>query len=190
MPALPSFKTEITSATKLGFYGKSILVYRKAWWRESNFCGLSQSFVGPAAVTRDTSDDMEGQYSLTCFIVGELGRAYFDQEPQTRRRMILSQMVASFGSKHEEDIHDVADIVEQNWVEQEWSRGAPCPVTGPGIMSLSGKALAKPCGNIHFIGTETADVWKGYMDGAVRSGERGAAEVIAALGKPAEGSRL
>lgn len=83
-------------------------------------------------MTRDTSDDDEGEYSLTCFIVGELARAYFDQEQQIRRRMILSQIVAVFGNENEKAINDVVDIVEQNWVEENWSRGAPCPVTGPG----------------------------------------------------------
>jgi len=34
---------------------------------------------------------------------------------------------------------------------------------------------------VHFVGTETAYEWKGYMDGAVRSGERGATEVVDAL---------
>jgi monoamine oxidase len=36
-------------------------------------------------------------------------------------------------------------------------------------------------GRIHWAGTETADYWQGYMDGAVRSGERAAAEVHAKL---------
>jgi hypothetical protein len=36
-------------------------------------------------------------------------------------------------------------------------------------------------GRIHWAGTETSDYWNGYMDGAVRSGERAAAEVLAGL---------
>ncbi len=38
-------------------------------------------------------------------------------------------------------------------------------------------ALRAPVGRIHWAGTETAEVFNGYMDGAVRSGERAAAEV-------------
>jgi monoamine oxidase len=34
---------------------------------------------------------------------------------------------------------------------------------------------------VHWAGTETSDYWAGYMDGAVRSGERAAKEVLAAL---------
>ena len=39
----------------------------------------------------------------------------------------------------------------------------------------------KPVGRIYWSGTETATYWNGYMDGAVSSGERVAAEVAAAL---------
>ena len=36
-----------------------------------------------------------------------------------------------------------------------------------------------PIGPVHFAGTETSDYWQGYMDGAVRAGERAAREVLA-----------
>jgi monoamine oxidase len=36
-------------------------------------------------------------------------------------------------------------------------------------------------GRIHWAGTETATVWTGYMDGAVRSGQRVAKEVARLL---------
>jgi monoamine oxidase len=39
-------------------------------------------------------------------------------------------------------------------------------------------------GPLHWAGTETADEWTGFMDGAVRSGQRAAAEVAAALANP------
>ena len=41
-----------------------------------------------------------------------------------------------------------------------------------------GKALREPVGNIHWAGTETSDVWNGYIDGAIRSGERVAKEIL------------
>jgi monoamine oxidase len=47
------------------------------------------------------------------------------------------------------------------------------------VLTEFGPALAAPCGRIHWAGTETADFWTGYMDGAVRSGERVAKEVAA-----------
>lgn len=90
-------------------------------------------------------------------------------------------MVSLFGLKHKADVYNVIDIVEQDWAIEEWSRGAPCPVTKPGVLSAFGDQLSKPFGSVYFVGTETADIWRGYMDGAVRSGERGAMEVIDVL---------
>jgi monoamine oxidase len=51
----------------------------------------------------------------------------------------------------------------------------------PGVMTEYGPALRQPWGRIHWAGTETATVWAGYMDGAVQSGKRAAAEVLAEL---------
>jgi monoamine oxidase len=50
------------------------------------------------------------------------------------------------------------------------------------VALLVGRALRAPIGPIHWAGAETATVWNGYMDGAVQSGERAAAEVLPSLG--------
>ena len=50
-----------------------------------------------------------------------------------------------------------------------------------GTLVSCGAALREPVGRIHWAGTETATAFIGYMDGAVRSGERAAAEVLALL---------
>lgn len=51
----------------------------------------------------------------------------------------------------------------------------------PGVMTEYARALRAPFDRIHWAGTETATVWTGYMDGAVQSGQRAAAEVLAQL---------
>lgn len=57
-----------------------------------------------------------------------------------------------------------------------WGPGA---LTAPGV----GEALRTPCGRVHWAGTETAVKMQGFMDGAVQSGKRVAAEIIAAIAK-------
>jgi len=47
----------------------------------------------------------------------------------------------------------------------------------PGVWTDYGPALRARVDRIHWAGTETAEVFNGYMDGAVRSGERAAADV-------------
>lgn len=182
-PPLPLDKLKYSSNSMLGYYAKMILLWDKPWWREDGFCGMTQSFVGPASVTRDTSDNLDGQFSLTCFIVGQPGRDWSRLDTGSRKEAILSQLVALFGSKNETKIRNPVEVFEQEWVKDAWSQGCPCPFIPPGIMSDVGKALREPFESIHFVGTETSFEWKGYMEGAVRSGERGAVEVIEALSK-------
>jgi monoamine oxidase len=49
----------------------------------------------------------------------------------------------------------------------------------PGAWIENGSALRAPIGVLHWAGAETASTWNGYMEGAVTSGERAAAEVLA-----------
>jgi monoamine oxidase len=46
------------------------------------------------------------------------------------------------------------------------------------VLHSYGPLLRKRFGRVHWAGTETAGYWNGYMDGAVRSGERAAREVL------------
>jgi monoamine oxidase len=50
-----------------------------------------------------------------------------------------------------------------------------------GAWTAYGDALKPPIGRIHWAGTETASRWMGYIEGAIRSGERVAQEVVRAL---------
>jgi monoamine oxidase len=72
--------------------------------------------------------------------------------------------------------------LETAWAEEEWSRGGPVCSLSPGAMANYGEALRRPAGRIHWAGAETATVWCGYMEGAVRSGARAAEEVLDAEG--------
>ncbi|HEV8167317.1 MAG TPA: FAD-dependent oxidoreductase, partial [Actinomycetota bacterium] len=64
---------------------------------------------------------------------------------------------------------------------EEHSGGCYAGFFPPGVWTSYGTALRAPVGRLHWAGTETATVWTGYMDGAARSGERAAAEVLAAM---------
>jgi monoamine oxidase len=50
------------------------------------------------------------------------------------------------------------------------------------VWTSYGEALRAPIGPIHWAGAECASVWNGYMEGAVRSGEQSADDVLAQLG--------
>ena len=99
------------------------------------------------------------------------------QQPGQHRAQDYARRVELFG-------HAAAKprrLIEHNWSNDVWTRGCYVGFMPPGVWSDYGSALRAPVGRIHWAGTETSDFWVGYMDGAVRSGERAAAEVLAEL---------
>ena len=64
------------------------------------------------------------------------------------------------------------------WEEDPWTRGGYAYFDSGFDPSLR-QWLARPCGRILFAGEHTSLKWQGYMNGAVESGLRAAAEVWA-----------
>lgn len=56
----------------------------------------------------------------------------------------------------------------------------PGRLPGDLVLTEYRPSLRPPVGPIHWAGTETAEVWNGHMDGAVRSGLRAAQEILPA----------
>ncbi len=72
-------------------------------------------------------------------------------------------------------------VIQHNWANDPHIRGCYEGYLPPGALSSYGPWIRKPVGRVHWAGTETSTLWAGYMDGAVRSGERAAAEVLRGL---------
>jgi monoamine oxidase len=66
-----------------------------------------------------------------------------------------------------------------DWSREPFSLGSYL-IFGPGDLLAWGRRLAEPHGRLHFAGAE-ASTLPSYLEGAVRAGERAAAEVAAAL---------
>lgn len=181
-PPLPPEKAEIARQNKLGYQNKVMVRYATPWWREHGLCGLLQSFTGPISVTRDSSVDERGQYSLTCFCVGKLGHELSKLSQADRFRTVIEAISKTVGAGVR--VPDPIGVEEHEWAKDQWAQGCPCPAAPPGVMTQYEHGLRTSHGKIHFVGTETAHEWKGYMDGAIRSGQRGAQEVIKALESP------
>jgi monoamine oxidase len=75
------------------------------------------------------------------------------------------------------------DYVDHCWGKEEFAPGGPTAAVPPGSWTTYGPWLRKPVDGIFWAGTETADEWTGFLDGAVRSGKRAADEVHRALAR-------
>ncbi|EXJ80298.1 hypothetical protein A1O1_08440 [Capronia coronata CBS 617.96] len=181
-PPLPPSKTAVVNRTRYGFYTKYMVTFSKPFWTERKLCGLAQSFIGPVSVFRDTSLG-DQSYCLTCFLGGQFGRKWAAQDAEGKKSSVLKQISDVLA-----DGQDVTpwfiEVHESPWMEEEYSGwGCPCPVMPPGVLADGWGALCAPADNLHFVGTELSPVWRGYMEGAVTSGEKGATDVIAELSR-------
>lgn len=172
-PLLPALRTQLMQRLPMGSIIKCIMVYDKPFWREDGFSGEIASDEGPLCAVFDDSPEGSHEGSLIGFIAGDAARRWTESTREERRDAIVKQFVECYG----DEASKPKEYIEKNWLEEEWSGGCYEAFMAPGVMTAYGKALRAPVGRIHWAGTETSDVWCGYMDGAVRSGERAAAEV-------------
>ncbi|OOO07998.1 amine oxidase [Aspergillus oryzae] len=188
-PPLPEYKQLLVKENKLGYYSKIIFVFDRPFWRAAGLTGAIQSQTGPFTFTMDNSFPDDEQWSIACFTVGRRGREWSQLSQEERRQTAWEQLRSALEntdlpSGEKIKVPEPINVLEYEWTKQDFFLGGPEPGSPPGVISRVGKdAVRKPFGSVHFVGTETALHWKGYMEGAVRSGDRGAKEVVEALTK-------
>jgi monoamine oxidase len=153
-------------------------IYEKPFWRDKGLSGQCISNIGPIKVTFDASPKDGTPGVVLGFIGGSEARKWTPRSPEERKKACLDQLQLFFDDAQAQN---VTAVYEKDWPADRWAIGCPVGVMAPGTLLDFGPALKDPVGKIHWAGTETSDYWCGYMDGAVRSGERAAAEVLGAL---------
>ncbi|HVX18188.1 MAG TPA: flavin monoamine oxidase family protein [Acidimicrobiales bacterium] len=173
-PPLPSLRDQLTQKAPMGSVIKALAIYDEPFWRRDGFSGQAAGDVGAVRATFDNCTPDGDPGILLGFIEAENARRLSRMAPAERRDEVLDCFVRYFGPKAARPV----DYIEQDWTAEQWTRGCYGAHFAPGVWTSYGKALRVPVGRIHWAGTETSPVWSGYMDGAVRSGERAAAEVL------------
>ena len=177
-PALPAVRDGLSQRMAQGSVVKCMAVYERPFWRERGFSGALTSVSGPISVGFDNSPPDGSPGVLLGFFEGRAAREAMDLGTEERRRIVAGCFARAFGP----EAADPVAYLDRAWAADEWSRGCYGGFMPPGAWSDHGTALREPLGPIHWAGAETATVWNGYMDGAVSSGRRAAAEALAALG--------
>src|SRR5262245_15937770 len=177
-PSLGGRRDQLTQRMAQGALTKCAAVYPEPFWREQGLSGQAVSDGGPVSTTFDNSPPEGAPGVLLGFIVGAEAIRHARRSEADRRQGVLDCFERLFG----EQAAKPGIYLETAWAEEEWSRGGPVCSFAPGALVHCGEALRQPAGRIHWAGAETATVWCGYMEGAVRSGERAAEEVLDAEG--------
>ncbi len=173
-PAPPIEYQQLAQRWPQGALTKSYAAYPTPFWRNDGLSGQSLSDEGPVFITFDVSPGPSGPGIL----LGFTDPRGFDALPESQRReRVLGCFTALFGERAAEPI----DYLDQRWGAEPFAPGGPTAAVPPGSWTEFGRLLRTPVGPLHWAGTETADEWTGFMDGAVRSGQRAAREVAATL---------
>jgi monoamine oxidase len=172
-PGLPEQRRGLNEAMRMGTLTKVSVVYDRPFWRDKGLSGTALSANGPVGVFFEDSPEDASKGIVIGFVGGDKNRRYRTLGRADRRARVVAELETIFGPRAAKPER----IVESDWRGEKWSRGCPISIGTPGTLTRFGPALRRPVGRIHWAGTETADYWAGYMDGAVRSGERVAREV-------------
>jgi monoamine oxidase len=176
-PKLPKGKAALLKGFVGGAMAKVEAVYPTPFWRAAGLSGQGVADVGPANTIFDNSPPDGSLGVLLGFVGGSSYRRWASLPADQRRAQALGSFAAFLGDPQ---ANAPTQYLERDWVKESWSRGCPVAHMPVGVLTKYGPWLRRPVGRVHFAGSETSDYWIGYMDGAVRAGQRAASEVIAA----------
>ncbi len=176
-PGLPAERDQLTQRMPMGWVIKVNVLYDEPFWRADGLSGQANSDVRPLGTVFDNTPPAGRPGVLVGFFEGAHAQAAARLGQPERRDLALADLAGYFGPR----ARKAAGYLELDWAAEEYSRGCYGAFAAPGTLTRYGRSLRAPVGPIHWAGTETATRWAGYMDGAAESGERAAAEVVAAL---------
>ncbi len=173
-PVLPEDRQTLYRNAVGGSETKTLVVYDEPFWREDGFSGQASEPGSASEVTLDASPASGKPGVLGSFTFGPVAERVDAMDSSERRLAVLDGLVRRFGPRAAHP----SDFVETAWWTEEWTRGCSMAHYPVGILSRYGHLLREPFGRVHWAGTETATISHGAIDGAVRSGERAAAEIL------------
>jgi monoamine oxidase len=176
-PPLPATRAQLQQRTPHGSVIKINALYDEPFWRKEGLSGQSFDPALPVSLTADNSPPDGSAGVLVAFLEGRWAQRYGAVPSDDRRAVVVECLARHFGPK----ARSPQAYFDLDWSAEEWTRGCYGAHMPPGVWTQFGPALRDSVGRVHWAGTETAANWSGYMDGAVESGERAAAEVLARL---------
>jgi monoamine oxidase len=176
-PALPAGVADVLRGTPtwMATAVKVIAVYESAFWRDGGLSGLALNLGGPLIELHDGCGADGDTPALWGFL--SYDHAWRDLGPEERREAVFAHLGRLFGP----EAADPVQYVERDWSDDPYTNdevvwmGDPLPYGHP--------ALSEPQldGRLVWAGAETSSIGGGHMEGAVRSGQRAAAQVLESL---------
>jgi monoamine oxidase len=173
-PPLPAERAEMQRCwPKNGRYRKTVSVYSRPFWRDTDLNGQVIQVQGPLLWCCDASPPDGTLGVINAFVAPDA----VPQDSVEAERVVSTILGQALGEAALKPIqfHDIDWSTIDDWT---LTCTAPMP---PGFATRWGPHIKAPVGRLIWSGTETADIWGIAMDGAIRSGHRAALQALAAL---------
>jgi monoamine oxidase len=175
-PVLPADDALLIHQVPAGTEIKLVAVYDDPFWRRDGVTGATVATDDDIEVTLDTCQPGHPEGVIAGYSAGPRARALAALPAAERRDVFVRTLTARLGP----GAASRSEVLEQNWAEEQWTRGCSMGHFPTGVLTQYGRRLREPVGRLHWAGTETASTSYGAMDGAVRSGERVCEEILRA----------
>jgi monoamine oxidase len=175
-PALPDEQTRAIATLKYGDATKMLLQFETPFWRKRRARAYGSDL--PIGAVWDASEDQKDRTGILALLAGGHASRALGQIAGVEGERAVVERLAWLGTP--------ATLLASRtivWEEDPWARGGYA-VFDPGYAPHLRAWLARPAGRIVFAGEHTSLRWQGYMNGALESGMRAAAEVRALSQRP------
>lgn len=177
-PALPPQQAQAMAELKYGRVTKALLQFDRRFWRQR---GRARAFGtdAPTGAVWEANEEQPGKSGILTLMAG--GQASEDSQ-----KLVAQQGVEGLVGSLRWLGSETASLVHSRmvtWEDDPWAQGGYA-YFDPAYDPMLRQWLARPYGRILFAGEHTSIKWQGYMNGAVESGLRAAAEVCALASLP------
>ena len=162
---------------KYGRATKTLLQFSKHFWRKPGPRAFGSPL--PFGAVWDGNEEQRGRSGILSLLAGGGASDATQAIVAKHGARGLSDALDWLGAKGSE-LTATKQIV---WEQDPYARGGYA-YFDPGFDPALRSWLARPAGRLFFAGEHTSIKWQGYMNGAVESGRRAAAEVAAVHAAP------
>jgi monoamine oxidase len=175
-PVLPQSTSRLLAGLRPGNAIKAVMLYDEPFWRRAGRSGHSLHTQSAITATYDVTPPGSSIALLAVLSTGADAERLRITSKDEQLTLITDAVARRFGPGPKP-----LSLHMQDWTQEEWTGGCYAAHFYPGIWTSVGKSLGLPFGRVFWGGTETALKWHGYMEGAVRSGERVALDLVRSL---------
>jgi monoamine oxidase len=171
-PELPAIKAKATQELNYGSHTKVMMQYSKRFWLDNNLGGDTASEL-PIGWTWEATDQQAGS---TGILIAYISGKHADTNKFATEAEIISQMRAQIQQMYpnSKDLFVKAEV--QAWHRETWTQGG-YTAYGPGQVTQFWGVFTKPFSKVYFAGEHTDNLYPGYLEGAIRSGQRVAKQI-------------